>query len=179
LPDAPEIEIELTVADAGWSAIADPHGRIGQAVSAAVRLTGLPVRAGMELSVLLTSDDEVRALNEAYRGRNEPTNVLSFPQAAPQDGPQAGPAWPIGDIVLAWQTVAREARGEGRPVEHHFTHLAVHGLLHLFGYDHDTDPAAQRMEQMERRILASLGIPDPYGPDPDASGSPAMAAEQS
>ncbi len=111
-----------------------------------------------EVSVLFADDAFVRGLNARWRGLDKPTNVLSFPAAAPGvPGPR-----PLGDIVLAFETVAREAREEGKPFDHHAAHLLVHGFLHLLGYDHETDAAAAVMEAREVRILETLDIPDPY-----------------
>ena len=105
-----------------------------------------------------TSDDEVRALNAAWRGKDKATNVLSFPMA---EAPEGAPM--LGDIVLALGVCAREAAEKEVPVETHATHLVVHGMLHLLGYDHETgDDDAEAMEAIERKALASLGISDPY-----------------
>jgi probable rRNA maturation factor len=97
-------------------------------------------------------------MNAHWRSKDTATNVLSFP-AAPSPGP--GPHH-LGDIVLACETVEREARAQDKPFDHHLVHLVVHGFLHLIGYDHDTDDEAEEMERRERDILARLGIPDPY-----------------
>jgi probable rRNA maturation factor len=111
-----------------------------------------------EVSVLFADDAFVRDLNARWRGQDKPTNVLSFP-AAPEKVP--GPR-PLGDIVLAFETVDREAREAGKPFDHHAAHLLVHGFLHLLGYDHETDAEAAIMEAREVRILETLDIPDPY-----------------
>jgi len=114
-------------------------------------------RSKCELSVLLTDDPAIRVLNCDWRSVDAPTNVLSFP------APRAGGDRPfIGDIVLAYETVAAEAQLERKPFAHHFAHLCVHGFLHLLGYDHEKDEDAARMEARERAILASIGIEDPY-----------------
>ena len=112
----------------------------------------------VELSVRLTGDDEVHALNSEWRGRDKPTNVLSFPMAEePENAPM------LGDIVLAHGVCTREALEKHVPVETHATHLVVHGTLHLLGYDHETgDADAEAMEEIERKALASLGMADPY-----------------
>jgi len=104
---------------------------------------------------VLTDDSAIRQLNRAWRGVDAATNVLSFPTS------RAGGAL-IGDIVLAYETVAREACAEHKPFAHHVAHLAVHGFLHLLGYDHEQAGDAERMEQTERDILRRLAIPDPY-----------------
>jgi len=109
-----------------------------------------------EIAILLTDDSEIRELNRTWRKQDKATNVLSFPAPAGSAGTH------LGDIVIAFETVAREAKEEGKPLGHHLAHLAVHGYLHLAGYDHDNDAAAATMERLETEILARLGIPDPY-----------------
>ena len=109
---------------------------------------------------MLTDDSAIRALNRDWRGKDEPTNVLSFPAAAPGKAGRARRM--LGDIVIAYETVAREARAEGKPFDHHLAHLAVHGFLHLLGYDHETDARSRAMERLETRDPARLGVPDPY-----------------
>ncbi len=121
----------------------------------------------VEVSVKFTNDDEVKALNAAYRNKNKPTNVLSFPMfeaellepLAMADGGEVL----LGDVVLAQGVCAAEARDKGVPVEEHAAHLVVHGTLHLLGYDHETsDDEAEMMEAVERKALAALGLRDPY-----------------
>jgi probable rRNA maturation factor len=111
-----------------------------------------------ELSIVLTDDAEQQELNREWRGIDKPTNVLSFPQIEPF-GPVSGI---LGDIVLARETLEREAEELQKPFLHHFTHLVVHGFLHILGYDHIEERDALEMESLETRILATLGIPDPY-----------------
>ncbi len=115
-----------------------------------------------EVAVVLSDDEQVRLLNRTWRNRDAATNVLSFP--AQQAGMNADPSAPrtLGDIVLAYETLAREAEQEGVPFEAHLAHLLVHGLLHLVGFDHEAEEQASVMEEQERRILARLGVPDPY-----------------
>jgi probable rRNA maturation factor len=136
----------VALADAAVGAVADEVG-----------LTGGP----SELSLVFTDDAKMRALNAGWRGKDKPTNVLSFP-ASPAAAPGAALPPMLGDIVLAAETVFGEAALDGKPVEHHLSHLIVHGLLHLLGYDHETDGQAEAMEAVERRALARLAIPDPY-----------------
>ena len=140
-------EIERLILIAAEAAAADPE-------------SGL---AGTSAALALSSDDRVAELNGAYRGKNRPTNVLSFP-AGPEAEAFAQPGEPrfIGDIVLAAQTVAAEAAAMRIAPSHHLQHLVVHGLLHLAGFDHETDDEAAEMEGLETRILATLGIADPY-----------------
>ena len=111
-----------------------------------------------EVSVLFADDAFVRGLNARWRGQDKPTNVLSFPAAAPAAPGQRT----LGDIVLAYETVAREAHEAGKPFDHHAAHLLVHGFLHLLGYDHETEADATVMEAREVHILETLDIPDPY-----------------
>ena len=120
-------------------------------------------KANPHINILLTSDDNIRQLNMEFRGKDQPTNVLSFPVG---DDSALGPAADmiIGDIVLGHETVAREARDRNVPINDHITHLAVHGVLHLLGYDHQDDDEAQLMEGLETRILAKMNISDPYEP---------------
>jgi len=135
-----------------WSAVAE------RAVCGAVSHSDWPNLADTEVSVKFTSDEEVRALNAAWRGKDKATNVLSFPMA---ETPDKAPM--LGDIVLAAGVCAREAADKSVAVEVHATHLVVHGTLHLLGYDHETsDEDAEAMEEIERKALASLGISDPY-----------------
>jgi probable rRNA maturation factor len=119
------------------------------------------VKGAAELSILLTNDEEQHELNKQWRGKDSSTNVLSFPQIEPFD-PVVGL---LGDITLARETLIREADEQGVTFEAHFTHLVVHGFLHILGYDHLTDDEAIEMENLETAILATLGIDDPYADD--------------
>lgn len=114
-----------------------------------------------EVCVVLNDDDGVRALNRQWRAKDRPTNVLSFPAMA-EAVPLDGMPWVLGDVVLALETVVREAREQGKTVDAHFSHLLVHGMLHLLGFDHETPRQAARMEPLEVAILETLGIADPY-----------------
>jgi len=123
----------------------------------------MPTFGDAELAVMLTDDAGIRTLNSNWRGIDKPTNVLSFPAlqptgpASPDDAPRM-----LGDIAIAYETTRREADDEQKPFDHHLSHLAVHGFLHLIGYDHENDGDAETMETLETEILAQLGIPDPY-----------------
>ncbi len=141
---------------------------VREAVSRAAAATDVGEPTG-EVAVLLCDDAMIAALNAQWRGREEPTNVLSFPAPPASDLPPSGlpasdPPVPVhlGDIAIACETVVREAREQGRTVSQHLAHLAVHGFLHLLGYDHQTDQEAEHMEALEREVLATLGISDPY-----------------
>lgn len=113
-----------------------------------------------ELSLVFTNDADIREINAKWRHIDKPTNVLSFPAFALQPGQEPGEI--LGDIVIARETVEREAAEENKSFDDHLSHLVVHGLLHLMGYDHQNDDEAEQMEALERKILASLGISDPY-----------------
>ncbi len=154
------LEFDLTVEAGNWPEEAALAALVEQAIAATFAELG-PARTGeSELGVVFTDDARIRELNAGWRGKDKATNVLSFP-AFPET--QSGPLPPLlGDIVLAAETVASEAALEGKPLDNHISHLVVHGLLHLLGYDHEAETEAEEMEALERRILARLAIPDPY-----------------
>ena len=130
-----------------------------RAIEAAAKHTAASADAA-EVAIVLTDDSGIRTLNRDWRGLDKPTNVLSFPAAqTPSRGEEPRM---LGDIAIAYETTQREAEDENKPFSHHLSHLAVHGFLHLVGYDHETDADAERMESLERKILAGLGVPDPY-----------------
>ena len=144
-------EIDVQVQSALWNAEPAAADTVRAAIEAAARL--VPARG--EISVLLTDDAAVRELNRVWRKVDKPTNVLSFPAAKASGGLR-------GDIAIAYETLASEAAAENKPFLHHLAHLAVHGFLHLLGYDHQTDSQAEAMEGLERTALARLQIADPY-----------------
>jgi probable rRNA maturation factor len=161
-PSSTNVEIEAPV----WRRLlGDPEGVCRRAVEATLERVAPPAwRSRAEIGVLLANDAAVRALNAAHRGQDRPTNVLSFPMlAAPAAAltPNARPLL-LGDLVLAAETVRAEAQEERKPLPDHVLHLVVHGTLHLLGYDHEDDAEAVAMEELERSILAGLGVPDPY-----------------
>lgn len=131
----------------------------GEAITAGLAVAPRQPLDGAELSLLLTDDRRIRIVNRDWRGFDKATNVLSFP-AAPPERIAASPL--LGDIVVAFETVEREAQAEGKSFPDHFRHLVVHGLLHLLGEDHETEAEARRMEALEVEALARLGIADPY-----------------
>jgi len=151
----------LVVADC-WQAEAGAEAVIQRAVAAAAEIVDADVGEA-ELAVMLTDDAGIRTLNLNWRGIDKPTNVLSFPALPPTGagGPDDAPRM-LGDIAIAYQTTRKEADDEQKPFDHHLSHLAVHGFLHLIGYDHEKDDDAEAMEGLETEILAQLGIPDPY-----------------
>ena len=151
----------LVTADC-WQVEPEAEAVIQRAIAAAAELVDEDV-AESEIAVMLTDDPGIRTLNANWRGIDKPTNVLSFPalQAEGDRKPGEAPRM-LGDIAIAYQTLRREADEEDKPFDHHLSHLAVHGFLHLIGYDHEEDDEAEDMEALEREILAQLGIPDPY-----------------
>lgn len=164
------LTVDAEVAAGDWAAAVDWVALAGAAADAALAQTpyaGLAtVAASVEVAVRLSDDAEVQTLNRDYRGKDKPTNVLSFPMFAPDAvatlADQAADEMLLGDIVLAAETVAREAGEKRISVADHATHLIVHGLLHLLGYDHDDEGQAEHMEALETRALATLGVGDPY-----------------
>jgi probable rRNA maturation factor len=155
-PARGKLKIDVLIDSGHWKSVSGVRTTVRKAVTVAASTQSTP---GAELAIVLTDDSAIRQLNRLWRGVDAPTNVLSFPAAARQAEDE--PAH-LGDIVLAYQTIAREARTEGKPFAHHVAHLAVHGYLHLIGFDHERDTDAEIMEQTERKILRRLSIPDPY-----------------
>src|SRR4029077_19132830 len=152
-----------------WHDEPDAETVIQRAVAAAAKTVDQDVGEA-ELAVMLTDDAGIRTLNNNWRGIDKPTNVLSFPALQPS-GPSGSADAPrmLGDTAIAYETTRREADDEQKPFDHHLSHLAVHGFLHLIGYDHEKDEEAEAMESLEAEILAQLGIPDPYADrDPQA-----------
>lgn len=188
------VDILLSIEESGWQE-AVPAGMnletlVERAARAALMAAAPRLKAG-EVSIVLASDERVQALNREWRGQDKPTNVLSFPGGDPDDfeededededssedaedeeedyeGP---PPLQLGDVILAWPCVRREAEEQGKPVAAHMSHLVVHGMLHLLGYDHEEEEQAGIMEGLEVAILRGLGIADPYGPDAPDSGA--------
>jgi probable rRNA maturation factor len=154
--------VDLLVESTRWSGIAEVKALLRRAVGAAAAELST---GGVELAIVLTDDSAIRLLNRQWRGIDKATNVLSFPA---QDAAECGRPPLIGDIVLAYETIAREARTQRKPFAHHLAHLAVHGFLHLNGYDHERDDDAEAMEGLERKILRRLRVPDPYRQRPNA-----------
>ena len=159
--------IDVEVEDeAGWRGLASVEALVTTAADAALAWRNPPLSADgrADVTVLLTGDDAVRDLNARFRNKDVPTNVLSFP--APTT---AHPH--LGDIALAHGVCAAEAAAQGKSLTDHLSHLVVHGMLHLLGYDHQADAPAEAMEAMERSILAELGVADPYRRDHVHAGS--------
>ncbi len=154
------IDIDILVETEGWP----DEVALSRLASAAIAAIWDELANGnqpdSELSLVFTDDAAIKELNNDWRDKDKPTNVLSFPAFPIEPGQTPGPM--LGDIVIARETVVREADEEEKSFEHHLTHLIVHGFLHLLGYDHETNDEAEEMEQLERKILARLAIPDPY-----------------
>lgn len=162
------LDVDIASEADGWAAVPELESLIGRAVQAGLAVAAVQPMAGAELSVLLTDDARMRRINLAWRAKDKPTNVLSFP-AVPPERITSSPL--LGDIALALETVQREANEEGKTLAAHVSHLVIHGLLHLLGEDHETDAQAERMEAREVAALARLGYADPYedGENDDAA----------
>jgi len=156
----PRIATDITVEAGAWPPKRRLRSLVGKAVEAALGEAGVDAGAASELSVVFSDDAHIRTLNSGWRGKDKPTNVLSFPAFPVTPGKRLPPM--LGDVVLAAETVAREAELEGKPLDHHITHLVIHGVLHLIGHDHEDEAEAEAMEALERAALARLAIPDPY-----------------
>lgn len=154
--------IEVAVEAPGWrSAVTEPEQLCRRAVAAVLEREAAFPEAAVEVSVVLADDAQVRILNRDFRGKDRPTNVLSFP-SGDDAGPMPGRPVLLGDVVVALETTTREAVAEGKTVGDHLAHLVVHGTLHLLGYDHEAEAEAEAMEELETELLAGLGIADPY-----------------
>jgi probable rRNA maturation factor len=153
---------EVLIVAKGWQAEPDAEAIIHRAIATAAEMVDADTGEA-ELAVMLTDDAGIRTLNSNWRGIDKPTNVLSFSALQPTGagGPDDAPPM-LGDIAIAYETTRKEADDEQKPFDHHLSHLAVHGFLHLIGYDHEKDDDAETMEALEAEILAQLGIPDPY-----------------
>jgi len=153
------IEIDIALEAGDWPG-EDELRRHAEAAAGAVFAELGVADPASELSLLFTDDAAIRILNRDWRGKDKATNVLSFPAFEVEPGDALPPM--LGDVILAFETVAAEAALEEKPFAHHLTHLLVHGLLHLLGHDHENDADADEMEELERKALARLAIPDPY-----------------
>jgi probable rRNA maturation factor len=152
--------VSIVADDSGWDAIPDLEKLARRAADAALA-EAYDGSQPASLAILFTGDAAIAEINRQWRGQAKPTNVLSFPAPAGLPVPDGEPR-PLGDIVLAFGTVAREAEEQGKPLPHHATHLIVHGVLHLLGHDHESKAQAKDMEALECTILKQLGIADPY-----------------
>ena len=147
------IAIDIAIEHEAWRRVGDLDGLARRAVDAALACGDADLEEEVEVSLLLCDDVFIQNLNKTWRGKDRPTNVLSFPTEEPAL---------LGDIVVAYETTAREAVEEGKSLSDHLSHLIVHGVLHLVGYDHEDEAEAEAMEQLESEVLATLGIACPY-----------------
>lgn len=169
------LDVDVVRHDGAWAERGISDAMLELAAHAALSSALPSTAAHCEVTIVLTDDAEIRDLNRTWRGKDEPTNVLSFPagdmpdtaDALDDDTPHGGPVL-LGDIVIALETTAAEAAEKAIPLSDHVSHLVVHGALHLLGYDHLDDAEAEQMEDLERQALASLGIADPYADDVSA-----------
>jgi probable rRNA maturation factor len=162
--------VDIVVSAAAWEALPGLEDLASRAVEQSARVGGAKTARDSELCIVFCDDAEMRGLNAKWRGQDKPTNVLSFPT------PGALATKPLlGDIVIAFETVAREADEQGKSLADHASHMIIHGFLHLIGYDHGTQAEAEAMEALERRAAEALGIKDPYDGtrpiDGDAAGA--------
>jgi probable rRNA maturation factor len=160
------LDIQISVEEGPWPSEAELQSLSERVLGAAANLlrheeTQPFPQMPSEVSLVFTDDASIREINAEWRSQDKPTNVLSFPAFPLTPGKMPGPM--LGDIVVAQETLVREAQALGKPFDEHLSHLLVHGFLHLFGYDHMEENDAERMEGLETRILASLGLSDPYG----------------
>ena len=153
---ASPLQIDIQMQSPLWDAQPLAAQTIRAAIGAAASILST---AGGEVSIVLTNDSAIRDLNRGWRGIDKPTNVLSFPVSSQTI---SGETRLLGDIVIAYETLERECDDENRIFLHHLAHLAVHGFLHLIGYDHQTDVQAEEMEGLESKIMMRLNLPDPY-----------------
>jgi probable rRNA maturation factor len=154
-----KVALAISVPSALWRGLPGARALARETIVAAVAESGLALAESAEVSLCLADDAQLSALNLRWRGVDKPTNVLSFPSAPPGRGAESVT---LGDIALAYETLAREANELGAPLADHYRHLVAHGFLHLIGYDHGSDEEAERMEALETRIMARLGAADPY-----------------
>ena len=160
-PEDAALTMDILIESDRWQMLPEAEG-IARHVIAAAAASIADIRDGKaELSVLFCDDETIAVLNGRWRGQEKPTNVLSFP-ALPLQGVATYEIAPLGDIAISYETLVREAREGGKTPSSHLAHLVVHGFLHLLGYDHQTDDEAERMERVERDILARIGVADPY-----------------
>lgn len=153
------ITIDITVESSGWDDEQILHNITEKALKTTIHHLSLE-NVVSEVSMLFTDDQHMAQINAKWRGKNKSTNVLSFPAFPLKIGQIPGPM--LGDIIIARETVLLEAKREGKLFQDHLTHMIVHGVLHLLGYDHETDDEAHHMEKLEREILQKLSIQDPY-----------------
>ena len=153
------VRVDFVESSRAWRRSLPARTLARQAIAAASIECGIALRRGAEVCVHLVGDADIQALNAQWRGINAPTNVLSFPAVGPASLRQARL---LGDVLIAFETVSKEAEQEHKTFADHYRHLVVHGFLHLLGFDHVADAQAEAMEALETRVLARLGVADPY-----------------
>ena len=154
------LSVEFTVPSPLWRSFKRARPIARETLAACLEESGVITEDRAEVGLLLSDDAAIQALNARWRGIDKPTNVLSFPTVLPD---AIGSAPMLGDIAMAFETLKREADESAKPLSDHYRHLVAHGFLHLIGYDHETEDEAERMEALERRVLARFGVADPYG----------------
>jgi len=154
------VEIDIVVAASEWDTIEDLEGLTNRCIVASLKNCLVVLAPECEIGVTYCDDDEIKKLNRHWRGKNAPTNVLSFPTPGLLEDKRL-----LGDIIIAYQTVMREAKEFGRPLTSYVGHMLIHGVLHLVGYDHETNAEAEIMEKLERQIALKTGLGDPYEND--------------
>jgi probable rRNA maturation factor len=157
----PSLAIDVLIESEAWWMLPEAEDIVRRAIAFATSSKVETHHPNAELSVLLCDDETIAGLNARWRGQEKPTNVLSFP-APSLGGAAPDENIPLGDIAIAYETLVREAEENGKTASDHLSHLVVHGFLHLLGYDHHMDNEAERMERLERDILAGIGVADPY-----------------
>lgn len=169
MPPKSSTHLEIDINARQWRKLRGLAPRLNKATEATLSHLPKPLQVvanACSFTLLLTSDSVVKKLNRDWRGKNKATNVLSFPQFMPaqirKQKPRKGAGIYMGDIAIAYAYVVDEAKKEHKKPLDHVTHLMIHGILHIFGYDHASKAQAAKMEKMEKSILASLGLPDPY-----------------
>jgi len=156
-----EPAVDVLIESEAWRMLPEAEDIVRRAIAYAATSEVAIHPRGAELSVLLCDDQTITALNARWRGQERPTNVLSFP-APPLRGAAPTEKVALGDIAIAYETLAREASEQGKSVSDHLSHLVVHGFLHLLGYDHCVEGEAEQMERLESGILARIGVANPY-----------------
>lgn len=160
----PILNVEFAVFDPCWARVKDLELLATRSALCAFEHAAQAQFGAAELSVVFSNDEKIQDLNATYRGKATPTNVLSF-AAETSDISVPGEAFLLGDVVLSFETIRRESDAQGKIFENHLCHLIIHGVLHLLGYDHDSDAGAEKMEALEIIALAHLGVPNPYEHD--------------
>jgi probable rRNA maturation factor len=158
-----DLDIDVSISEPKWTTAL---GDVQELCRAAIKACPLPQAGPCEVSILLSDDDQVRQLNRDYRHQDKATNVLSFANSEDTESLEFGPRL-LGDIVIAYGVTTVEAENEGKTLAHHLTHLVIHGMLHLLGYDHQDDVEAGNMEALEISALDGLGIGNPYSEQAD------------